>query len=217
MLPAIYHLIKKEIQLEWRQRTALGTILVYILGSTFLIYLVFEGTTNNKTWVALFWVISLFTAINTLSRSFQKEANEQFYYWRNLVKPVSLILAKIIYNSILVTVLSVLIFGVMLLFFNQKIENKSLFLPLIICGSIGYSNLFTLLSAITARTNNAVLLAILGFPIILPLLLLIIKLTGLIDFSTTDNDIYLNFGIIILLDFITLLLSIILFPYLWKD
>ncbi|HNF48338.1 MAG TPA: heme exporter protein CcmB [Chitinophagales bacterium] len=217
MLPAIYHLIKKEIQLEWRQRTALGTILVYILGSTFLIYLVFEGTTNNKTWVALFWVISLFTAINTLSRSFQKEANEQFYYWRNLVKPVSLILAKIIYNSILVTVLSVLIFGVMLLFFNQKIENKSLFLPLIICGSIGYSNLFTLLSAITARTNNAVLLAILGFPIILPLLLLIIKLTGLIDFSTTDNDIYLNFGIILLLDFITLLLSIILFPYLWKD
>lgn len=217
MLSSVFHLIQKEVRLEWRQKTALGTILVYILGSTFLIYLVFEGTTNNKTWIALFWVISLFTAINTLSRSFQKEANEQFYYWRNLVKPMDLIVAKIVYNALLVSVLSCLIFAVMLLFFNQKIDNKGMFIWVIVCGSVGYSNLFTLLSAITARTNNAILLAILGFPIILPLLLLIIKLTGFLDFTTTDKDVYLNFGIILLLDFITLVLSLILFPYLWKD
>ena len=37
----ILKLVKKEIQLEWRQKTALGTIFIYVLGTAFLIYLVF--------------------------------------------------------------------------------------------------------------------------------------------------------------------------------
>ena len=87
----------------------------------------------------------------------------------------------------------------------------------IILGSIGFSNLFTLLSAITARTQNFVLLAILGFPIILPLLLLIVNMSGLSDFAIKQKDIYMNLGAIGLLDVITLILSVILFPYIWRD
>ena len=217
MLSNIYRLIHKEIQLEWRQKTALGTIFIYVLGTTFLIYLVFQGNITIPVWVALFWVIALFTTVNAASKSFIKDANEQFYYLRSVVTPLEIIFAKIIYNALLIVVLSIVISLVMILFFNENIANKPLFLLTVLLGAIGFSNLFTLLSAITARTQNFALLAILGFPIILPLLLLIVKMSDLANFAIQQKDIYMHLGAIALLDVITLILSVVLFPYIWRD
>ncbi|HMV15092.1 MAG TPA: heme exporter protein CcmB [Chitinophagales bacterium] len=213
----ILKLVRKELQLEWRQKTALGTIFIYVLGTSFLIYLVFQGHITIPVWIALFWVIALFTTVNAVSRSFLKDANEQFYYLRSIATPLEIIFSKIIYNAFLITILSLIIYLVMILFFNENIENKGLFLLTIILGAIGFSNLFTLLSAITARTQNFVLLAILGIPIILPLLLLIVKMSELSNFAIQQKDIYMHLGAIAMLDVITLILSIVLFPYIWRD
>lgn len=213
----ILKLVRKELQLEWRQKTALGTIFIYVLGTSFLIYLVFQGHITIPVWIALFWVIALFTTVNAVSRSFLKDANEQFYYLRSIATPLEIIFSKIIYNAFLITILSLIIYLVMILFFNENIDNKGLFLLTIILGAIGFSNLFTLLSAITARTQNFVLLAILGFPIILPLLLLIVKMSELSNFAIQQKDIYMHLGAIAMLDVITLILSIVLFPYIWRD
>lgn len=213
----ILKLVRKELQLEWRQKTALGTIFIYVLGTSFLIYLVFQGHITIPVWIALFWVIALFTTVNAVSRSFLKDANEQFYYLRSIATPLEIIFSKIIYNAFLITILSLIIYLVMILFFNENIENRGLFLLTIILGAIGFSNLFTLLSAITARTQNFVLLAILGFPIILPLLLLIVKMSELSNFAIQQKDIYMHLGAIAMLDVITLILSIVLFPYIWRD
>ncbi|HMX60388.1 MAG TPA: heme exporter protein CcmB [Chitinophagales bacterium] len=213
----ILKLVRKELQLEWRQKTALGTIFIYVLGTSFLIYLVFQGHITIPVWIALFWVIALFTTVNAVSRSFLKDANEQFYYLRSIATPLEIIFSKIIYNAFLITILSLIIYLVMILFFNENIDNKGLFLLTIILGAIGFSNLFTLLSAITARTQNFVLLAILGIPIILPLLLLIVKMSELSNFAIQQKDIYMHLGAIAMLDVITLILSIVLFPYIWRD
>ena len=213
----ILKLVRKELQLEWRQKTALGTIFIYVLGTSFMIYLVFQGHITIPVWIALFWVIALFTTVNAVSRSFLKDANEQFYYLRSIATPLEIIFSKIIYNAFLITILSLIIYLVMILFFNENIENKGLFLLTIILGAIGFSNLFTLLSAITARTQNFVLLAILGIPIILPLLLLIVKMSELSNFAIQQKDIYMHLGAIAMLDVITLILSIVLFPYIWRD
>ncbi len=213
----ILKLVKKEMQLEWRQKTALGSIFIYVIGTSFLIYLIFQGNITIPTWIALFWVIALFTTINAVSKSFLKDVNEQFYYLRSVATPIQIIFSKIIYNAFLIILLSLVVYAVMILFFNQNIENKLLFLFTILLGAFGFSNLFTLLSAITARTQNFVLLAILGFPIILPLLLLIVNMSELSNFAIQDKDIYMNLGAIALLDVITLILSVVLFPYIWRD
>jgi heme exporter protein B len=217
VLNNIYKLVLKEIRLEWRQKTALGTIFIYVLGTSFLIYLIFQGNITIPTWIAIFWIIALFTTVNAVSISFIKDANEKFYYLRSVVTPLEIIFSKIIYNALLITVLALVIYAVMILFFNENIEDKVLFLLTIILGSVGFSNLFTLLSAITARTQNFVLLAILGFPIILPLLLLIVKMSELSNFAIQQKDIYLTLAAIGLLDVITVVLSVVLFPYIWRD
>ncbi|MFN8260118.1 MAG: heme exporter protein CcmB [Chitinophagales bacterium] len=217
MLSNIFRLVKKEVQLEWRQKTALGTIFIYVLGTSFLIYLIFQGNITIPTWIALFWIIALFTTVNAVSKSFIKDANEQFYYLRTIATPMEIIFSKIIYNALLISLLALVIYAVMIIFFNENIADRRLFLLTIMLGSVGFSNLFTLLSAITARTQNFVLLAILGFPIILPLLLLIVKMSELSNFAIQQKDIYMNLGAIGLLDVITLILSVVLFPYIWRD
>ena len=105
----------------------------------------------------------------------------------------------------------------MQLFFSQQVTYLGIFALTIFLASLGFSALFSLLSGISAKTQNMVLLAVLGLPIILPLILIISKLSALADFYTTINDNYIFLSAAVLLDITILILAIILFPYLWKD
>lgn len=216
-LSSVWYLLKKEAVLEWRERSTFAGMLLYAIGASFIVYFSFQGDVTFKVWAANFWMIALFTCIHALSRSFFKEANEQFYYIRSVVKPIDLLLSKLLYNALLIFVFELIIYIEMSLFFGIEIKDKTSFLLTLFFGGMGMSNLFTLLSAITAKTGNVVLLAVLGFPIILPLLLLVLRLTGILDVALLEGDINVNLGAVIVLDMITMVMAIVLFPYLWKD
>jgi heme exporter protein B len=211
------YLIKKEAMLEWRQRSTFAGMLLYVVGASFIVYYAFQGNITFPVWASIFWIIILFTAIHTLGRSFTKEATEQFYYLKTLVPPSELILAKLIYNGLLLFLFELIIFLEMSLFFGISVSDYPVFMLTLLLGSIGMSNLFTLFSTVTAKTGNLVLLAVLGFPVILPLLLLILRLTGLSDVEMMEDDRWLNMGAVAVLDTITLALALVLFPYLWSE
>jgi len=216
-LQTIYILLKKDFLLEWRSKASLGSLLVHTLSTIFFIYMIFSGEINFRTWLALFWVINLFSVIQITARTFQKDANEHFYYLKQLASAHHIILSKIIYNTLFITMMSFIVFVFMQLFFSQTINHLGIFSLTILLASFGFSALFSLLSGISAKTQNMVLLAVLGLPIVLPLILIISKLSALSDFYTTINDIYIFLSAALLLDITILILSIILFPYLWKD
>jgi heme exporter protein B len=167
--------------------------------------------------MALFWVINLFSVIQIAARTFQKDANEHFYYLKQLAPATYIITSKIIYNSIFIILMSLIVWLFMQLFFSQTVGYVSIFFITIVLASLGFSGLFSLLSGISAKTQNMVLLAVLGLPIILPLILIIAKLSALADFYTTVKELYMFIGAAISLDIAILTLAIVLFPYLWKD
>ena len=106
----------------------------------------------------------------------------------------------------------------MTLFFGTQIENTKLYFVAIMGASIGLSILFTLLSAITSRTQNLVLISILGFPLVIPMLQLVVKLSLLTGIDEGfGKDKLIAIGSIFTLDLIIFILSLILFPYLWRD
>ena len=85
-------------------------------------------------------------------------------------------------------------------------------------GSLSISNCLTLVSAISYQVrNNSAIMSVLSFPIILPILLILIKITKIsasnFSWNLVQDDIYL----LILLNIITLSLSKILFGYLWRN
>jgi heme exporter protein B len=77
---------------------------------------------------------------------------------------------------------------------------------------------FTFLSAIAARAQqNAALMAIMGFPIIIPQLMLLIRLSHWAFGSMLGTGATQMIFLLVLLDFLVVVLAVILFPFLWKD
>lgn len=211
-------LLKKELVLEWRSKFALGGILLYVLSTIFVAYLSFVKVVDVKTWNALLWVIILFVSTNAVSKAFVQEDQSKLIYLYTLASPQGIILSKIIYHAILVWVVSMLSVVVYITLIGNVVQNMGLFLTAISLGSIGLSSVLTLVSAIAAQSNNNVtLMSILSFPILLPLLITLIKLSGgAIDglaWSVTSKYVI----VLALLNVIVVTLSYILFPYLWRD
>jgi heme exporter protein B len=220
LLNEIKSLVTKDIMLEARQRYVINGILLYVVAIVFVSYLSFLHVNNidAQTWNALFWVIMMFACMHAVSRTFVQESlNRQFYYF-TLASPQAIILSKILYNGILVFVLSLLCYLAYILFMGSKAENNIMFLLCVLSGSFGISSILTLVSAISSRTNNNfTLMAILGFPLLLPLILILMKLS---EFAINGTDWLTSltyFLLILLIDAIGIVMAIVLFPYLWRD
>jgi heme exporter protein B len=112
--------------------------------------------------------------------------------------------------------ISILFFYV---FLGFPVVNPFIFIFISMLGGISLSLVFTLMSAIAAKAqHNAALIAILGFPVILPLLLLLMRLSKLAFAEIfREGAVGQLTGIIIGLDALVIALAVILFPFLWKD
>lgn len=214
-------LMRKEFLLEWRQRYALNGMLLYIVGAVFVCYLSFNARRGQLTpivWNTLFWIILLFTAINAIAKSFvQERAGRQLYYY-TLASPEQIILSKILYNTVLMLALAFLGFSVYAFVLGNPVQDVPLYILTLLLGAIGFAASLTLVSGIASKAENpATLMAVLSFPIILPLLLMVLKISknaldGL-DRSVSWNEI----GIVLAIDAIVITLSWLLFPFLWRS
>jgi heme exporter protein B len=221
ILQEIFTLFKKEILLEWRERYAINGLLLYIISTVFICYLSFQLRQNQLsplTWNTLFWIILLFTAVNAIAKSFMQERYGRFLYYYTLVSPEAIIMAKILYNSVLM----LLIAGLGLFFYSlvmgNPVNDKTLFFINLLLGSLGFSTTLTMVSSIAAKANNnTTLMAILSFPVIIPMLLMLIRISknaldGL-DWSVSYDEILILFAI----NLIVITISYLLFPYLWRS
>jgi heme exporter protein B len=76
---------------------------------------------------------------------------------------------------------------------------------------------FSFLAAIAAKAQqNAAIMAILGFPLIIPQLIMLMKISNSV-FSQSGPAIGGTVLLLIVMNFLIIILSIILFPFLWKD
>ena len=212
------NLVRHEARTELRNKQALTGLLVYSIASIFITYLCFRYGVDPLTWNALFWLIMLFAATNAVARSFLQETRGLQLYYYTLLNPAEVILAKTTSNFFLLLGLGLINTLVFSAFFNLEIGHPSLFLFVLVTGSLGMSSILTLVSGIVSKAQgSSALVAILGFPLLLPLLISIIGLSKLaINYSTGELPVD-EFFLLPALDLIILLLSYILFPYLWRE
>jgi heme exporter protein B len=200
-----------------RNKYALGGILLYVVSTIFVSYLSFKSIVTPSVWNALFWIILLFASINAIAKSFINETRGKLLYLYTLASPQAVILSKIIYNSLLLTVLSALCLLIYSIFVGNLIQDYPLFLLTLLLGSFGFSSLLTMVSAIASKTsNNFTLMAILSFPIMIPLLMVLIKLSK----NAIDGLEKWDVNYILVLMFINVIiiaLSYLLFRYLWRE
>jgi heme exporter protein B len=211
-------LIRHEILLEWKNKQAFTSLLVYSLASLFITYLAFRSQLPVIAWNALFWIITLFAATNAVARSFLQESRGLQFYYYTLLNPRHVILGKSLYNTLLLLVLTALNYLFYILLFPSPVADNEQFLLVLFLGCIGLSTTLTLVSGIVSRASgNAALVAILGFPLLFPLLLTLIRFSSnaIEGFPLSISYDYLL--ILISLDLMIMALSFLLFPYLWRE
>lgn len=218
MFSEIKALVQKDYFLDLRSKTALAGLLLYILSTMFTCYLSFHKIVDVPSWNALFWIIILFASINAAARSFMGEHRSVFLYYYNICSPNAFVLAKIIYNWLLIVVLALIGFVVYILFMGNPVQDLPMFLLVLIIGSGGLSSALTIVSAIASKAgNNFTLMAILSFPLLIPFLITLIKVSkNAID--GINRGLSIKYIVLLLLiKLILISLSYLLFPYLWRD
>jgi heme exporter protein B len=212
-------LLHKDILLELRQKHTFYGILLYIASTVFVLYLSMPESPDAQVWNSLFWVIQLFVCVNTVAKSFLQESRGRMLYFYSITSPRAFIIGKMIYNMLLMLLMSLVSLIFFFVFLENPVSDSLLFVGIVMLGGLGLSLVFTLMSAIAAKAQqNAALIAILGFPVILPQLLLLMRLSkAAFGEVFQDGAVWQLAGLVGLFDLLVLVLAVVLFPYLWKD
>jgi heme exporter protein B len=203
--------------LEFRQQYTFYGILLYVASTIFVLYLAM-GQPEDLVWNGLFWMIQLFVCVNAVAKSFLQESRGRLLYFYSIAGARDFILSKLLFNSLLMALLSLVTWALFSLLLGNPVINGLRFIGISILGGLGLSLVFTFLSAIAAKAQqNAALMAILGFPLIVTQLLLMMKLANTAFSQVIQDSLLMIVVLLIVMDVLVITLSIILFPFLWKD
>lgn len=213
----IVALFKKDILLETRQQYTFYGVLLYVASTVFIIYLS-AGEPENEIWNALFWIVQLFVAVNAVAKSFLQDSKGRILYYYTISGAINYMLAKLLFNAILMLLMSLLTLLIFLLLLGNPLVHFFHFLLISFLGATGLSFVFTFLAAIAAKAEQQVaLMAIMGFPVIVPQLLLLGKISTTAFSDALQAGAWQMILLLLCFDVLIIVLVIILFPFLWRD
>lgn len=217
LLTEVKHLIAKDMRQEWRQRYALNGILLYVVAAVFVTYLSVK-LTEKPAWNAVFWIIILFTSISSTAKSFIQEGRGRWLYYYQMASPQAVIVSKIVYNSMLMMVMCGLCFTFYSLLMGNLADNVPMFLLVAMLGSLGFSAVLSMTSAIASKAGNSnLLMPVLSIPAMIPMLLVTIKASkAAMDGLSTET--ILRDSLVLFAFYLAIsALAYVLFSLLWKE
>lgn len=211
-------LLKKDLLLELRQQHTFYGILLYVASTIFVLYLAM-GQPESTVYNGLFWMIQLFVCVNAVAKSFLQESKGRMLYFFSITSPVTFIIAKLIYSTLVMFIMIVVSLVLFRILFGNPVLNQFRFAGIAFLGGLSLSLVFTLMAAISAKAQqNAAVMAILGFPLIIPQLMLLMKLSKSAFGEIFREGALLQMSLLLLgFDVMVIALAVILFPFLWKD
>lgn len=213
----ILTLFRKDLLLEVRQQYTFYGVLLYIASTIFVLYLSM-GEPEGTVWKGLFWMMQLFICVNAVAKSFLQEGRGRLLYFYTITGPRDFILSKLLFNALLMLLMSLVSMGLFVLMLGNPMPNPFSFVLISCLGGVSLSLVFTFLAAIAARAQqSAALMAILGFPLVIPQLLLLSKISTIAFEEVLQGGLAGMIALLSGLDIMIVALALILFPFLWKD
>ena len=210
-------LIRVELQLDLKKPTVFASAVLQ-LAALALLSMLSQPKINTSMWNSLFWITLIVTTINGVSKSFTMVSRSRWIYWNQLASPLSIYWSKVLYGwftMLLFTVLNLTFFGWFLGIPVQHIFPYTLIL-LLVTG--GVSTIYTFIGAVSSKADGAGYLApVLSLPVILPLILVGISASKKALNPVLVSSIYKDVMLLGGLNFMIIVLTGILFPFLWKD
>ena len=209
--------IKKDLLLEIRQQYTFYGILLYVASTIFVLYLAM-GQPDEKVWNGLFWMIQLFICVNAVAKSFLQETRGRMLYFYSIAGARDFVISKLIFNAALMLIMSTVSLLLFQLLLGNPVQNPLKFAGIVCLGGCSLSLVFTFLAAIAARAQqNAAMMAIMGFPLIVPQVLLLMRISNTAFGDVIQAGLTQIILLLVVLDILVVVLATILFPFLWKD
>lgn len=211
---------KKDFDLEWKTRFAVNTVLAFVFTSLLLI--IFAVRAQNLTPTSksgLLWVVIVFAALSSLSRSFVSETERRtFDYLRLYAQASPVLIGKLTYNFLFTLLISVVSFGAFVVLMDVSIASFTIIGFTLILGSLGLSSVSTLLAGIIAHADRkGAVFSVISMPLMIPVILMIVRLSkaGFVDgyLAGTVGD-FVGLGAFC---GVMITISILLFDFIWDD
>lgn len=170
----------KDVRLELRTRYGLNALAMFVASSLFLTAVSFgQLGPEPRLAAALIWIVIVFAAAVGLGRAFVSEHERGTSLLLRLhLAPGAVYTGKLLFNVVLVGAMNLLALLGFLLILGLRVVAADLLGLTLVLGSIGLAGAMTLLSAIVARAGaGGPLLAVLAFPVLIPLLLSVARTT----------------------------------------
>src|SRR6201999_1064111 len=106
----IFSLFRKDLLLEVRQQYTFYGVLLYAASTIFVLYLSM-GEPEGAVWKGLFWMIQLFICVNAVAKSFLQEGRGRLLYFYSIAGARDFILAKLLFNALLMLLMSLVSMG----------------------------------------------------------------------------------------------------------
>ncbi len=180
-LAAIWNILRKDVQVEWRGRQGVPVMLVFALLVVFLFNFALQLSPDLQAELAagLLWVSLAFASTLGLNRSISLEQENKAMDGL-LLAPVdrsAIYFGKVISNFSFTFLVGLVLLPVFSLLYQQNMF-KPLLVLVIVLGIGAYTSLGTLLAALSIQTRTRdVLLPVLLYPLALPILIAAVEST----------------------------------------
>lgn len=218
MTAQVFALLRLYWALEGRSRKTLAGVLLYVAVIVMLASYLFRSP-DGDTWMALFWMILLFAAVNTGVLSYMQESGGRRWYYYQLAGPEAVFLAKGLHLFQLLMLVGLISGGMMGLLFGFPVGSWGLFVATVLLALIGLAMLFSFLAAISGQSRNAATLGtVLSFPVVIGLALLAGKLSrGSLSVGLRLVDVQGDLLMLAGFDLLIAGMGLVLFAYIWRD
>ena len=209
-------LVKSEIRTEFRRSYSIYGVLLFVVAAAYISY-VLIGSASSQMWLAIFWLVVIFSAVQAVTSSFFHSPDSHVNYLKTVVRPEAFIMSKVAYNSIYLLLIIVLSILLLSLWLDQQLANTiRIGLPAFIVG-VGLTGIISLSSEISRTSGNrSTLVAILSLPLLVPLLSLAGNVSTKLIQGLSIFSIWKELLFLVLIDVLILVLSVILVPFLWR-
>ncbi|MDB4107391.1 ABC transporter permease [Bacteroidia bacterium] len=217
LIKQIKQLFLKELNMELKNKYALWSLVLLLVVSVFIIYTIQKQASNN-TWHSLFYVVLIFGVVQNIGRSFLMENKGSLLYYKFLVDSRAIIVSKILYQFLVNAFFLLVLTALMNFWLSQAIPHFWQYVITALLFTLCNSAVFTFNSALALGAKNSSLVAlILSLPLLLPSLLVSLKSASKALSPLDTHLFYPDWLVLGLLLAMQLVLSVVLFKYVWEE
>ena len=215
-------LVWKDVLIDLKRKDNLLSMILFAI-LTLLVFQFAMGEEPEMFQIALpgvIWIVFLMSGVLGLGKSFVQEM-ETGCMGGLLLTPVDrsvLFLGKMLANTLFLLFTQLLFIPLCLFFFEIEVRNWLELLMVLFFGTVGFSSLGTLLTAMTSTLRGKeMLLPILIFPLMVPSLLCVVRLTDFLFFGAHSEEVWSWWKLLLGFDVVLFTLSLLGFEFIVEE